>query len=333
MVGRRAHILGIGTAVPPHVVTNHDLAERMSTSDEWIVERTGIRERRWVDETTGTSDLAADAARRACAAAGVPLDRIDMVVFATLSPDHNFPGSGVFLQRKLGLRPMPILDIRQPCTGFIYGLSIADQYVRSGAAEHVLVIGAEVHSTGLDVSTAGRDVTVLFGDGAGAVVVGPSPEEGRGILSTHLYADGSGAEDLWVEAPGSRKHPRITMRDLEEGRHYPRMNGRQVVRNAVQRLQEVTLEALRANGYELADLGCLIPHQANLRISEYVQKAMGLPDEKIHNNIDRYGNTTAASIPICLEEAVQVGKIRPGALVCLAAFGAGYTWASALLRW
>ncbi len=333
MPARRAHILGLGSYVPPRVVTNHELGAWMDTTDEWIAERTGIRERHWVDPGTAGSDLAAEATRRALADASLRVEQLDMIVYATLSPDHNFPGSGLFLQRKLGLPPMPVLDIRQQCTGFIYGLSIADQYVRSGAAEHVLVVGSEVHSTGLDLSTRGRDISVLFGDGAGAAIVGPAREEGQGILSTHLYGDGSHAEDLWVEAPGSSRHPRITAADLEEGRHYPRMNGKQVYRQATARMQQVVHEALRKTGHTLADLGCLIPHQANLRISEYVQKALGLPDEKIHNNIDRYGNTTAASIPICMDEALRIGKIRRGDLVCLVAFGAGYTWASTLLRW
>ena len=334
-VGRRSQILGIGSYAPDRVVTNADLTKLMETTDEWIVERTGIRERRWVEEGkgVGASDLGVEAARRALEAAEVPLEKIDMVVFATLSPDYYFPGAGVFLQRKLGLKPMPVLDIRQQCTGFIYGLSIADQYVKTGMAEHVLVVGAEVHSTGIDISTRGRDVAVLFGDAGGAAVVGPARDEGHGILSTHLYADGTSAEDLWVEAPASKHHPRISAADLEAGKHYPSMKGKSVFRGAVARIPEVVHEALTANGYTLADLGCLIPHQANLRINEFVQKALGLPDSKIHNNIDRYGNTTAATIPLCMDEALRIGKIRRGDLVCLVAFGAGFTWGSALLRW
>jgi 3-oxoacyl-[acyl-carrier-protein] synthase III len=334
-VGRRSQILGVGGFVPDRVVTNHDLGQWMETSDEWIVERTGIRERRWVEpgRGIGASDLAVEASRRALAAAGLRPDQIGMIIFATLSPDHDFPGTGVFLQRKLGLKPMPVLDIRQQCTGFVYGLSIADQYVKSGFVDHVLLVGAEVHSTGLDVSTRGRDVTVIFGDGAGAAVIGPARDAESGVLSCHLYAEGSHAEDLWVESPASRYSPRLTVADLEAGKHYPSMNGRPVFKHAVTRMPEVVHEALRANGYGIQDLGCLIPHQANLRINELVQKSLGLPDEKIHNNIDRYGNTTAATIPLCLEEALRVGKIRRGDLVCLVAFGAGFTWASALLRW
>lgn len=338
---RRSRILGLGTCVPDRVVTNHELSQRMDTTDEWIVERTGIRERRWVEEGSGVgaSDLGAEAARRAIANAGVPLEKIQMVIFATLSPDCEFPGTGVFMQRKLGMKPLPVIDIRQQCTGFLYGLTLADQFIRGGTVDHVLVVGAEVHSTGLDVTSRGRDVAVLFGDGAGAAVVGPAeaPAEGstvgRGILSSHLYADGTFAEDLWLEGVSSKRSPRISQALLDEGRQYPKMNGRTVFKHAVSRMPEVVHEALRANGQQLSDLACLIPHQANLRINEFVQKSLGLPSEKVHNNIQKYGNTTAATIPLCLEEALQVGKINPGDLVCLVAFGAGFTWGSVLMRW
>ncbi len=332
---RRSRILGVGAYAPARVVKNDDLKQWMDTTDEWIIERTGIRERRWVEVGSGigSSDLGVEAARRALAAAELPLEKIQMVIFATLSPDHDFPGTGVFLQRKLGLRPMPILDIRQQCTGFIYGLTIADQFIKTGAVDYVLVVGAEVHSTGIDISTRGRDVAVLFGDGGGAAVVGPSEDDRRGILSTHVYADGASAEDLWVEVPSSKKHPRLSHEDLEEGRHYPQMKGRHVFKGAVTHMTEVIGEALKTNGYTLADLGCLIPHQANLRINEFVQKTLGLPNEKIHNNIDRYGNTTAATIPLCLDEALKLGKVKKDDLVCLVAFGAGYTWGSILMRW
>jgi 3-oxoacyl-[acyl-carrier-protein] synthase-3 len=332
---RRAQILGLGSHAPDRVVTNHELARRIETSDAWIVERTGIRERRWVPEGQGigSSDLGVEAARRALAAAELRPEQIQMVIFATLSPDHDFPGTGVFLQRKLGLRPLPVIDIRQQCTGFIYGLSVADQYIRTGFVDYVLVVGAEVHSTGLDVSTRGRDVAVLFGDAGGAAIVGPARDDRRGVLSTHLYADGQFAEDLWIPAPSSKRHPRLSEQDFAAGLHFPQMNGRHVFKHAVARMPEVVNEALAANGYGIGDLGCLIPHQANLRINELVQKNLGLPDEKIHNNIDRYGNTTAATIPLCMDEALRLGKIRRGDLVCLVAFGAGFTWASALLRW
>lgn len=332
---RRSRILGVGSHVPSRVVTNKDLMQWMETSEEWILERTGIRERRWVEEGAGigSSDLGAEAAKRALEAAELPIEKIQMIVFATLSPDHDFPGTGVFLQRKLGLRPMPVLDIRQQCTGFLYGLSIADQFIKTGMVDYVLVVGAEVHSTGLDISTRGRDVAVLFGDAGGAAVVGPSEDDSRGILSTHLYADGTSAEDLWVEFPSSKAHPRLSQKVLEEGRHFPKMEGRKVFKNAVSRMPEVVMEALRANGYGLADLDMLVPHQANLRINEFVQKALGLSDEQVFNNIQKYGNTTAATIPLCLDEAVREGRIKRGDLVCLCAFGAGFTWGSALIRW
>ncbi len=332
---RKSRILGVGSYVPDRVVTNQDLMQRMETTDAWIVERTGIRERHWVEDGQGigASDLGAEAAKRAIAAAGIDKEQIQMVVFATLSPDHMFPGTGVFLQRKLGLKPMPVLDIRQQCTGFLYGLSIADQFVRTGFVDHVLVVGAEVHSTGLDISTEGRDVAVIFGDGGGAAVVGPATDDDHAILSTHLYADGREAESLWVEVPSSKKHPYVTAQDLAEKKHHPQMKGRQVFKSAVTFMPQVVMEALTKNGLGVADLGCLIPHQANLRISEFIQKSLQLPDSKIHNNIDRFGNTTAASIPLCLDEAIQIGKIKSGDLVCLAAFGAGFTWGSVLFRW
>jgi 3-oxoacyl-[acyl-carrier-protein] synthase-3 len=332
---RRAKILGLGTYVPDRVVTNNDMKQWMETSDEWIVERTGIRERRWVewDKGLGSSDLGVEAAKRAVANSGVPLDKIQMVIFATLSPDIEFPGTGVFLQRKLGLRPMPVLDIRQQCTGFVYALSIADQYVRSGMVDYVLVVGAEVHSTGIDISTRGRDVAVLFGDAGGAAVVGPSDHPERGILSAHLYADGTFAEELCLEGVSSRRRPRLTPAMVEDPGFYPKMNGRQVFKHAVTRMPEVVLEACKQNGVAPKDLGCLIPHQANLRINEFVQKALGLRDDQVHNNIQKYGNTTAATIPLCLEEAIAEGKVKPGDLVCAVAFGAGFTWGSLMMRW
>jgi 3-oxoacyl-[acyl-carrier-protein] synthase-3 len=331
----RSAILGLGTFVPPWIVKNDDLKQWMDTSNEWIIERTGIEQRHWVERgsTTGASDLAVEASRKAIEQAGLKPEQISMIVFATLSPDCEFPGTGVFLQRKLGLKPIPVLDIRQQCTGFLYGLSIADQFIKSGAAEYVLVVGAEVHSSGLDLTTRGRDVSVLFGDGAGAAVVGKSPDPERGILSTHLYADGTFAEDLWLNAISSARSPRITKELIDEGKIYPMMNGKNVFKHAVTRMPEVVKEAMKANGKTVADIGCLIPHQANLRINEFVQKSLNLADDKVHNNIQKYGNTTAATIPICLEEAIQVGKVKQGDLVCLVAFGSGFTWGSILIRW
>ena len=331
---RRSRILGVGSYVPPRVVTNEDLRQWMDTSNDWIVERTGIHERHWVsDESEGPAELGVKAAERALAHAGLEKKDIQMIILGTLSPAHEFPGTAVFVQRQLGLAGIPALDIRQQCTGFIYGLSIADQFVKTGMYDRILVIGTEVHSTGLDISTNGRDVSVIFGDGAGAAVVGVSDRDDHGILSTHLHADGTLAEMLWIEKPGSKFHPRITNADLAEGRHYPKMQGRQVFKHAVTRMPEVVHEALSAHGLKVSDIDLLIPHQANLRISEMVQKILQLPDDRVYNNIQKYGNTTAASIPLALDECIQAGKVKDGSLLCLCAFGAGFTWGSALIRW
>ena len=254
-------------------------------------------------------------------------------IYATLSPDFNFPGTAVFVQRALGLREIPCLDIRQQCTGFIYGLSIADAYIKTGAFKHVLLIGSEVHSTGLDISTAGRDVTVLFGDGAGAVVLGRATDDQHVLLSTHIHADGGEAEILWTEYPASARNPRITEQAMAERKHYPVMNGKKVFKHAVTRMPQAIMEGMIANGLKLEDIDMLIPHQANLRINQMVAKMIGMPEDKTHNNIQKYGNTTAASIPICMHEAIELGKIKPGNLVCLVAFGAGLTWGSAFLRY
>ncbi len=334
----KSRLLGIGMSVPPRVVTNHELAMKMETSHEWIVERTGIEERRWVvPGETGTT-MASAASREAIERAGLQPSDIDLVIYATLSPDYYFPGTGVFVQRALrtsGLRDdIPCLDIRQQCTGFIYGLSIADAYIwKSGAFNHVLLVGAEVHSTGLDVSTKGRDVTVIFGDGAGAVVLGRANDDAHVLLSTHIHADGGDAEMLWVEYPASAHHPRITEQAMAERRHYPAMQGKKVFKHAVTKMPMAIMEGMVANNLKLTDIDMLIPHQANLRINQMVGQMMGLPPEKMHNNIQKYGNTTAASIPICLHEAVELGKVKPGDLVCMVAFGAGLTWGSAFLRY
>jgi 3-oxoacyl-[acyl-carrier-protein] synthase-3 len=329
----RSRILGLGAYVPPRVVTNHDLAKVMETSHEWIVERTGIEERRWVDPGEGGAEMAAKASKEALDKAGVAAKDVDMLIYATLSPDHNFPGSGVFTQRLLGLKEIPCIDIRQQCTGFIYALSIADAYIRTGQYRNILVIGSEVHSTGLDISTRGRDVTVLFGDGAGAALVGRASDDAHVILSTHLHADGTDAEILWTDKPGSLHHPRITKEDMDAGLHYPHMEGKRVFKHAVTRMPAAIMEGMIANGLKLDDVDMVIPHQANLRINQMVAKMIGLPEAKMHNNIQKYGNTTAASIPLCMHEAVALGKIQPGNLVCLVAFGAGLTWASAFLRY
>ncbi|MCX5742661.1 MAG: ketoacyl-ACP synthase III [Proteobacteria bacterium] len=329
----RSRLLGIGMAVPSRVVTNHDLAAKMETSHEWIVERTGIEERHWVEPGEGGAELGARAAKEAIARAGLTAQDIDLIIYATLSPDFNFPGTGVFVQRLLGIKEIPCIDIRQQCTGFIYGLSIADAYIRIGSYKHVLLIGSEVHSTGLDVSTAGRDVTVLFGDGAGAVVLGRATDDQHLLLSTHIHADGSEAEILWTEYPASTRHPRMSVEAMDERRHYPKMEGKRVFKHAVTRMPQAIMEGMVANGLKLEDIDMMIPHQANLRINQMVAKMIGMPEHKTHNNIQKYGNTTAASIPICMHEAIELGKIKPGDLVCLVAFGAGLTWGSAFLRY
>jgi 3-oxoacyl-[acyl-carrier-protein] synthase-3 len=329
----KSRLLGLGMFVPSRVVTNHELATMMETSHEWIVERTGIEERRWVSEGETGATMAAAASQEALAKAGLSAKDVDLLVYATLSPDFNFPGTGVFVQRALGLREgVPCLDIRQQCTGFIYGLSVADAYIKTGAFRTVLLIGSEVHSTGLDPTTSGRDVTVLFGDGAGAAVLGRASDDAHVLLSTHIHADGSEAEILWTEYPASARHPRISAIAMAERRHYPSMQGKKVFRHAVTKMPMAIMEGMVANGIKLDDVSMVIPHQANLRINQMVGQMMGLPADRMHNNIQKYGNTTAASIPICLHEAISLGKVSPGDLVCMVAFGAGLTWGSAFLR-
>ncbi len=331
----RSRILAVGGFVPSRVVTNQDLKDKMGidTSHEWIVERSGIEERRWVEPGETNAGMAAKATREALANAGMEASQIDMIVYATLSPDHQFPGSGVYLQRDLGLSNIPCIDIRQQCTGFIYGLSIADSFIRTGQYKTILVVGSEIHSTGLDISTRGRDVTVLFGDGAGVALVGVSDSPEHQILSSHLFADGSEAEILWTDKPGSKHHPRITHEDIDAGTHYPQMQGRKVFKHAVTRMPEAIMTGLKANGLRLDEVNMIIAHQANLRINEFILQSLKLPPEKMHNNIQKYGNTTAATIPLCMRDALALGKIKPGNLVCLVAFGAGLTWGSVILRW
>lgn len=332
-VTHRSRILGIGMALPKNVVTNHDLAQKMETSHEWIVERTGIEQRHWVQPGETGASMGAEASKQALARAGVDAKDVDLIIYATLSPDFNFPGTGVFVQRILGIKDIPCLDIRQQCTGFIYGLSVADAYIRTGMFKTILLIGSEVHSTGLDVTTAGRDVTVLFGDGAGAVVIGRATDDQHMLLSTHIHADGEEAEILWTEYPASARHPRVSVEAMDERRHYPSMEGKKVFKHAVTKMPAAIKEGLAANGLQLSDIDMMIPHQANLRINQMVGQQIGLPPEKMHNTIMKYGNTTAASIPMCMHDALELGKIKPGNLVCLVAFGAGLTWGSAFLRW
>jgi 3-oxoacyl-[acyl-carrier-protein] synthase-3 len=337
---KSSRILGTGSYVPPRVWKNDDLRSLMDTSDEWIEKRTGIKERRWVeqDSDTSSSDLAVEAAQRALLDAKVDKSEIGMIILATLSPDHDFPGTACFFQAKMGMEGIPALDVRQQCTGFLYGLSIADQFIKTGMYKKILVIGTEVHSKGLLKSTEGRDVTVLFGDGAGAVVVGATDAaqdlKAPRILSTHLHADGRFARELWVEYPGMVKPgDRVNHDESTRYKFYPQMNGKNVFVHAVKRMPEVLNEALSANELKVEDVDLFVFHQANLRINEMVAKQMGIPEEKVFNTIHRFGNTTAATIPLGMDEAVKAGRIKPGMLIGTAAFGSGFTWASALIRW
>jgi 3-oxoacyl-[acyl-carrier-protein] synthase-3 len=330
----KSSILGIGHYVPSKVVTNADLAKLMATSDEWIVQRTGIKERRYIEHTgIGASDLAMPATKMALEQSGLASEKdIDAIIFATLSPDHNFPGSGCFLGHKLGLPGVPALDVRNQCTGFLYGLSIADAWVRAGVYRHILLVGAEVHSTGIELNDRGRDVAVLFGDGAGAAIIGAAKEgDHAGLASLELHADGSGAKDLWLEAPASAYDPRLTHAMIDEGRHFPAMNGKQVFRWATEKMPEVARSALDKAGVTAADIDLFVPHQANLRINQLVGQKLGIPESKTVANIEKYGNTTAATIPLGLSEAWREGRCGRGSKVLLAAFGSGYTWGAAVL--
>ncbi len=333
----RSKIAGLGYYVPENVVTNDDLSKIMDTSDEWIRERSGIEERRYFTEGKDTvSGMGVAASKIALERAQIPAEDIDLIIFATLNPDYMFPGSGVLVQRELGLHTqgIPALDIRNQCSGFVYGLSVADQFIRTGMYKNVLMIGSEIHSSGLDFSDRGRAVTVLFGDGAGAAVLTAiDSEEEKGVLTTKLHADGEHAEMLAALRPSGHHKPHITQEMLNKGEQYPVMNGRMVFKMAVQKFPEVIKEALDEVGHQPQDVNMFIPHQANLRIAEAVRQSMGWSEAQVHNNIMKYGNTTAASIPIALTEAWEMGKIKEGDLVCLAAFGSGFTWASALIRW
>jgi 3-oxoacyl-[acyl-carrier-protein] synthase-3 len=322
----------MGHCVPDRIVTNDDLAALIDTTNEWIVQRTGIEERRWVEGNVGPADLALEATKDALKEASLSASDLDMIIFATLSPDVNFPGSSCILQKMLGVPGIATLDIRNQCTGFVYALSIADQFIKTGMMKTVLVVGGEVHSSGLDMTTRGRDVTVLFGDGAGVAIVTATDGDHR-ILDSKLHADGTDYDVLMLEAPASRLNPRLTPEMLEEARHYPTMDGRQVFRKAVTAMPAVVHEVLEPHGFGTDDIDMLIPHQANLRINQMVQRNLGLSDDRVFNNIMKYGNTTAASIPIALHEALQAGKVNTGDLVVLTAFGAGLTWGANLLRW
>ena len=333
----RSKIAGIGHFLPENIVSNKSLESVMETTDEWIQERTGIKERRWVVPGDGntTSSMGTKAARKAIKNADLTPDDIDFIVFATLSPDYYFPGPGVMVQKELGIKEIGALDVRNQCSGFIYGLSVADQFIKTGMYKNVLVIGSELHSGGLEKSIRGRGVSVIFGDGAGAVVLQRSENLETGILSTHLHAEGLYAEELALIGPSTgRWVPEIIeTNDPEDTSYYPHMNGNFVFKHAIGRFSEVIMEALMANELKPEDIGILIPHQANLRISQFIQKQMNLTEDQVFNNIMHYGNTTAASIPIALSEAWQEGLITEDKIVCLAAFGSGFTWASALIRW
>lgn len=328
----RSYIKGLGHYVPERVVTNDELSTLMDTSDEWIVERTGIKERRFADEGVGPSDLAIPAVEDALLDAKVTKEDIDLIIFATISSDYYIPGSGCLLQDKMGFPNIGAFDIKTSCAGFIYGLSMADQYIKSGTFSNILVVCSEVQSTTMDLSDKGRNTAVIFGDGAGAVVLSATTED-RGVLSTHIHSDGKFAKELWLKEPSTKSSNRLSKESIDRGDHYLSMNGREVFRHAVRRFPEAINEALDSNGFTADDIDLLVPHQANLRISDMIQKKMGLPDSKVFNNIEKYGNTTAASIPICLSEARKQGRIDNNDLVVCAAFGAGFLWGSAIIKW
>jgi 3-oxoacyl-[acyl-carrier-protein] synthase III len=328
-----SRIVGTGFAVPDRVVTNDDLAGMIDTSDEWIRQRTGIEQRHWVREGETNAGLAHKASERALEMAGIEAAQLDAIVFATSTPDHFLPGGGVYLQRLLKATTIPALDIRVQCSGFVYGLSVADAWIRSGQYKRILLAGSEVQSTAMDVSTRGRNTAVIFADGAGAAVLEPADGQGGGLLGFDLHAQGESAELLWVDGPGSMYHPFVSREGLEAGKYFLQMDGREVFRNAVTRMPESVRTVLGRVGLAPADINLLISHQANLRISEAVQKALGLRDDQVYNNIMRYGNTTAATIPIALDECVRSGRVKRGDLVVVTAFGSGFTWGTAALRW
>jgi 3-oxoacyl-[acyl-carrier-protein] synthase-3 len=328
-----ARITGTGRYIPERCVTNEELTRYMDTTDEWIQQRTGIQTRYWTVDGQSSAEMSKVASEKAIAAAGLRNDDIEMIILATLSPDHEFPGTSAFLNERLGLPGVPAMDIRCQCTGFLYALSLANGFIRSGTYRRVLVVGTEIHSTGIDISTRGRDVAVLFGDGAAAVVL-EATDEDRGILSTHLHADGRYAKALWIEAPSSCVHPaRLSPEMMEDGRAFPKMEGRLVFKHAVVKMPEVINEALQLNKLSLDDIDHFLFHQANLRINEFVAGSLGIPEGKLYSNIQKYGNTSAAAIPILLDELLEMGRIQEGQLLLMAGFGSGFTWGSALIRW
>ncbi len=334
-----SEIVSVGMYVPEKVVTNHDLEKLMDTSNEWIIQRSGIEERRWVEDNVTTGDLALKASEEAIAKAGIDRKEIDCILFATLSPDHDFPGAACFLQPRLGLTDIPSIDIRQQCSGFLYALSVADHFIRLGTYKTILVVGAEIHSKGLNKTTAGRDVSVLFGDGAGAVIMKQkdvkNPKTDSHIFSTSLYSQGEFAKELWTPAPGMGNGfgDRVNTAMIAEGLHFPSMNGKKVFMNATRRMCECLMAELAKNNLTLDDIDLFLFHQANLRINQFIANELKIPEEKVFNTIQKYGNTTAATIPIGMAEAVKAGKLKKGMLVASAAFGSGFTWASSVYRW
>ena len=327
-----AKITGTGSYHPPRKVTNYDLEKMMDTSHEWIVQRSGIETRYFADKDTSTSDLAFEASKKALLSAGLEAKDLDLIITATLSPDHQFPGIGVKLQHKLGLSTTPAMDIRNQCSGFIYAMNTAKLFVASGQYKRVLVVGAEIHSKIVDLSTRGRDISVLFGDGAGAVIVEASKDDSADLLGFRLHSQGEFCDSLWLERPGTAKEFYIEREDLEAGRHYPYMEGRNVFKHATKRLQETIGELIEQNSIALDQIDHFLFHQANIRINEAVAKRLEIPESKVHNNIQKYGNCSAASLPILLDECLKEGKIKRGDLLCLAAFGAGFTWGGCLVR-
>ena len=329
----RARIGGVGHYVPKNVVTNQDLEKRMNTTDQWIQERSGIKKRHYFEPGVDTvSSMAFEASKKALDQANLKAQDIDFIIFATLSPDYNFPGSGVLLQRHLGIKNIAALDIRQQCGGFIYAISMAKQYIESGTYKNVLIAGSEIHSNLLDYSDKGRHISVLFGDGAGAMILSAN-ESGKGVMSTKVYSDGEMAEELFCEFPGSSLDTPFTHDMIDNGDFHPHMNGQSVFKMACTKFPEVITEVLTDEGKETKEIDLLIPHQANLRIAEFVQRRLGLNDDQVFNNIQKYGNTTAASIPIALSEAIEEGKLKRGDTLCLAAFGSGFVWGASLIEY
>jgi 3-oxoacyl-[acyl-carrier-protein] synthase-3 len=330
----KSRVLGAGHYVPERIVTNEELSQMMNTNNEWIVERTGIHERRWFTPGVDTvTNMSAKASLMALERAGVASNEIEFIVFATITSDYFLPGNGVLLQRELGLSGIGALDVKNACSGFLYALSVADQFIKTGMYKKILVVGAEIQSSALDKSDEGRSSAVIFADGAGALVLGAVEQDQPGILSSHLHAEGAYAEELYCIAPSSSGKVRISQEMIDRGDFFLKMNGNAVFKHAIVRFMEVIMEALQSNGVTTEDLDLLVPHQANLRISQYIQQKLQLPDEKVFNNIMYLGNTTAGTIPIALSQAWEQGRLKEGDLVCLAAFGSGFAWASVLLRW